>query len=163
MRLELDTPAKIQAGTYVKRVFAMWFARNAWWLLLLLAACASLSAIDARWSVFAFILCLAGMIMVMNLVYFNYVFSPLARWSVMEKTITMDAAGIQLKFEHPKAKDRTIEWDRVRSIQFMADCTVFHITHNVENGKPVSSSAINFLMLPPLTQEQVKTVKALYL
>lgn len=163
MAIELDTPFKVPAGTYMKRVFAMWASRNAWWLLLLLATCVTLAVYDARWGVIAFILSLAGLMMFTSLVYFNYVFSPLARWSVMEKTATIDNRGIHLSFEHPKMNDHSIEWERVRSIQFRPDSTVVHLTCNVEDGHPLPATAINFLMIPALTPEQTATLKQLYL
>ncbi|MCQ2289469.1 MAG: hypothetical protein MJZ74_10295 [Muribaculaceae bacterium] len=163
MVLTFESPFKVPAGTYMKRVFAMWLSRHAWWLLLLVAVCASLCAVDVKWSVISFILFLAALMMVMSLVYFNYAFSPLARWSVMEKTIMMDGNGLHIKFDHPKMNDHDIEWGSVRSVQFRADCTVLHISHNVDNGDAVSPSAINFLLLPPLMQEQVAAFKQLYL
>lgn len=163
MVLTFESPFKVPAGTYMKRVFAMWLSRHAWWLVLLLVACAALCALDAKWSVIAFILSVAGLMMLMSLVYFHYAFSPLAIWSIMEKAATMDAAGVHLKFDHPKMNDRDVEWGSVRSVQFRHDCTVLHLSLNVENGDAVSPAAINFLLLPPLTQEQVAVFKRLYL
>lgn len=153
MTVELDTPFKVQAGAYMKRVMVMWLSRHAWWLLLLLAACISLCVIYVKWSVIAFILYLAALMMGLSLVYFNYAFSPLGRWSVMEKTATIDAVGIHFTFEHPKMNDHTIEWGEVARIDFRAEATLFHL----------KGATINFVMLPPLTPEQVTTIKQLYL
>lgn len=163
MAIELDTPFKVQAGAYMTRVFAMWFSRHAWWLLLLLAACVSIGVFDSKWGVIAFILCLAALMMGLSLVYFNYAFSPLARWSVMEKTAVIDTRGIHFAFDHPRMNDHTIEWESVRSIQFRPDSTVVHISCNIENRHHLSATSINFLMLPALTPEQTATLKQLYL
>lgn len=153
MTVILDTPFKVQAGDYMKRVFAMWLSRHAWWLLLLLAACALLCAVDVKWSVIAFILCIAGLMMLMSLVYFNYAFSPLARWSVMEKTAVIDKAGLHFTFEHPKMNDHFISWNEVTRIDFRAGATLFHL----------KGASINFVMLPSLDADQAKTLKQLYL
>lgn len=153
MTVTLDTPLKVQAGAYMKRVFAMWLSHNAWWLFMLLAACVSLCAVDVKWSVIAFILCIAALMMLMSLVYFNYAFSPLARWSVMEKTATMDEQGIHFHFEHPKMKDHSVEWGEVARIDFRTNHTILYL----------KGARIQFVMLPSLDADQVNALKQLYL
>ena len=137
----------------MRRVFAMWLSRHAWWLLMLLGACLALAFVDAGWATAAVILYVIALLMLFTLVYFNYAFSPVARWSVMTKTVFIDARGLHLTFDHPRMNDHTLLWRDITLIQFTADATVIHI-----KGAP-----INFITLPPLTPEQRNTLKALYL
>ncbi len=151
--LILEAPCRVPAGLYMRRAMRLWLSRHWWWIALLLVACASLAVVDARWSVIAFILVVAALMMVMSLVYFHHVFSPLARWSVMEKTVTVTRQGLDLAFEHPRMNAHHVEWESVRSIDFATTATVLHI----------AGGAINFLMLPPVNAQQAAIVKRLYL
>lgn len=149
----LEPPCKVAAGTYMRRVFAMWLGRHWWWMALLAGCCLSLCALDVKWCVIAFILSLAALMMIMSLVYFHYAFSPLARWSVMEKSVEIGRDGLKLVFEHEKMNDHYVKWEKVRTIQFRPDGIVLHLT----------GSNINFLMLPPLSPETNAIIKRLYL
>lgn len=153
MAVEIETPLKVSAGSYMKRVFAMWFSYNAWWMLLLLVVCVSFTMLDAKWSVIAFILYLAGLMMGLSLVYFNYAFSPLARWSVMEKTALIDEAGIRFTFEHPKMNAHFISWNEVTRIDFRTSYTLLYL----------KGACIKFVMLPSLDANHVDALKQLYL
>ncbi len=131
----------------------LWLSRHWWWIALLLVSCVLLAVIDARWGVIAFVLVVAALMMVTSIVYFNYAFAPLGRWSVMEKTVTMTRQGVDLAFEHPRMKAHHVEWESVRSIDFTASHTVIYI----------AGAHTDFLLLPALTAEQVAKVKQLYM
>ena len=54
--------------------------------------------------------------MILALLYFYYGFSPEARWSIMEKTATLDNESITLSFTDERMKKHAIRWDDVRYI-----------------------------------------------
>ena len=149
--LTIEAPCCVSAGVYMKRAFAVWFFRRWWCIVAPLAVCVSLCSVDVKWSVIAFILCIFAMMMGLTLVYFNYAFSPQARWSIMEKTATIDGGGITFDFAHPKMKPHTVRWDDVKTMQFRPE------------GIVLSLSPSTFLMLPPQSPHSVEIIKKLYM
>lgn len=149
----LKAPCRVAASVYMRRAMAMWLSR--YWALITLpiVGCALLWIIDPKWCIVALILVLAALIMAVSLIYFHHAFSPLARWSVMEKTVMLSLQCIDLNFEHPRMQPHTIEWERVARIDFHATATIIHLT----------GSHINFVMLPPLTPTQSHQLKSFYL
>lgn len=82
-----------------------------------LAVCAILAIwIDVRFIIVAMMVLFIIMPMVLALLYFYYGFSPEARWSIMEKTVTLDENGITLDFTDERMKKHAIRWDDVHYI-----------------------------------------------
>ncbi|MBQ0121777.1 MAG: hypothetical protein KBT13_11790 [Bacteroidales bacterium] len=152
MTLLIEAPARVNAGSYMRVALGKWASRHAWWMLLVLAMCTVLACYDVRWCVGAIVLYLAALMMLLTLVYFNYAFSPQARWSVMEKTVSLSEQGIHMAFAHPRMNDHYIAWREITRVQLTQSATVLNL-----NGP------VNFVMLPPLTPEQKETFKRLYL
>ncbi len=161
--LVIDAPCRVSSGTYLRCALGMWFSRHWWWMAVLAAGCLALLVVSVKWGIIAFILTIMALMMIMSLVYFNFIFSPLARWSVMEKTATVDGRGIRFSFEHPRMDDHEVEWECVRSIQFHPDYIVVHVSCDVDNNKALPASAINFLLLPGMPEDDVLALKRLYL
>ena len=149
----LEAPCRVGAGTYIKRAMSLWVTRRWWWIAMPLLSCVALMVVNVKWSVIAIIIVLALLMMLLSLVYFNFVFSPYARWSVMEKTVEVDVNGIHFAFVHPKMKKHELEWDSIRSIQFRDDSTVLRL----------KESPVAFVLLPVLDYEQSGILKSLYL
>ena len=96
----------------------MMFLADYWlWMAMPLAVCAILAIwIDVRFIIVAMMVLFIIMPMVLALLYFYYGFSPEARWSIMEKTVTLDENGITLDFTDERMKKHAIRWDDVHYI-----------------------------------------------
>ena len=94
------------------------FLADYWlWMAMPLAVCAILAIwIDVRFIIVAMMVLFIIMPMVLALLYFYYGFSPEARWSIMEKTVTLDENGITLDFTDERMKKHAIHWDDVHYI-----------------------------------------------
>ena len=94
------------------------FLADYWlWMAMPLAVCAILAIwIDVRFIIVAMMVLFIIMPMVLALLYFYYGFSPEARWSIMEKTVTLDENGITLDFTDERMKKHAIRWDDVHYI-----------------------------------------------
>ena len=94
------------------------FLADYWlWMAMPLAVCAILAIwIDVRFIIVAMMVLFIIMPMVLALLYFYYGFSPEARWSIMEKTVTLDENGITLDFTDDRMKKHAIRWDDVHYI-----------------------------------------------
>ena len=94
------------------------FLADYWlWMAMPLAVCAILAIwMDVRFIIVAMMVLFIIMPMVLALLYFYYGFSPEARWSIMEKTVTLDKSGITLDFTDERMKKHAIRWDDVHSI-----------------------------------------------
>ena len=87
----------------------MFLADNWLWMVLPVAVCGLLAIfIDVRFIIVALMVLFAILPMVLALLYFYYGFSPEARWSIMEKTATIDGTGITLDFADERMKKRCI-------------------------------------------------------
>lgn len=94
------------------------FLADYWlWMAMPLAVCTILAIwIDVRFIIVAMMVLFIIMPMVLALLYFYYGFSPEARWSIMEKTVTLDENGITLDFTDERMKKHAIHWDDVLCI-----------------------------------------------
>ena len=108
---------RISSGQYMRHLFAMFLADYWLWMAMPLAVCAILAIwIDVRFIIVAMMVLFIIMPMVLALLYFYYGFSPEARWSIMEKTVTLDENGITLDFTDERMKKHAIRWDDVHNI-----------------------------------------------
>ena len=107
----------VSSGQYIRHLFAMFLVDYWLWMAMPLAVCAILAIwIDVRFIIVAMMVLFIIMPMLLALLYFYYGFSPEARWSIMEKTVTLDENGITLDFTDERMKKHAIHWDDVHYI-----------------------------------------------
>lgn len=108
---------QVPSGTYMRHLCSLFVADNWLWMALPVAVCAVCAIwVDVRFVIVALMVLLIVLPMVLALLYFYYGLSPQARWSMMNKAITVDATGMTLTFEDPRMKTHAIAWDDVRHI-----------------------------------------------
>ena len=107
----------VTAGSYMRELCLMFLADNWLWLVLPVAVCAMLAIwVDVRFAIVAMMVLFIVLPMVLALLYFYYGLSQEARWSIMDKSVTIDDEGITLTFTDPRMKTHAIRWDDVRGI-----------------------------------------------
>ena len=107
----------VSSSTYMRNLCAMFLADNWLWMVAPVALCGILAVwFDVRFVIIALMVLFVALPMVLSLLYFYYGFSPEARWSIMEKRVTIDAVGISLSFTDERMKTHVIRWDDVRYI-----------------------------------------------
>lgn len=112
----------VTAGVYMRRLCTMFLVDNWLWMVAPVAVCAMLAVwIDVRIIIVALMLLFVLMPMVLALLYFYYGLSPEARWSIMEKSATVDDQGVTLHFTDERMKTHVIRWGDVRTIIEMDD------------------------------------------
>ena len=95
----------------------MFVADNWLWMVLPVALCAVLAVwVDVRFVIVALMVLLIILPMVLALLYIYYGLSPEARWSIMEKTLTLNEQGLTLDFIDERMKKHAIRWDDVQHI-----------------------------------------------
>lgn len=101
----------------MRQLCLMFLADNWLWMVLPIAICAILAFfVDVRFIIVAMMILFIVMPMVLALLYFYYGFSPEARWSIMEKKLTIGNEGITLTFTDERMKKHAIGWDDVLHI-----------------------------------------------
>ena len=101
----------------MRQLCLMFLADNWLWMVLPIAICAILAFfVDVRFIIVGMMILFIVMPMVLALLYFYYGFSPEARWSIMEKTLTIGNEGITLTFTDERMKKHAIGWDDVLHI-----------------------------------------------
>ena len=107
----------VTAGTYMRHLCMMFLADNWLWMVAPVAVCAVLAVwIDVRFVIVALMVLFVVMPMLLALLYFYYGFSPEARWSIMEKSATVDDQSITLHFTDERMRTHVIQWGDVRTI-----------------------------------------------
>ena len=107
----------ITAGSYMRELCLMFLADNWLWLVLPVAVCAMLAIwVDVRFAIVAMMVLFIVLPMVLALLYFYYGLSQEARWSIMDKSVTIGDAGITLEFTDERMKTHVIPRDNVRHI-----------------------------------------------
>ena len=102
----------VSSSAYMRHLCTMFLADNWLWLVAPVALCAVLAIwIDVRFVIVAMMVLFIALPMVLALLYFYYGLSPEARWSIMEKTATVDDQGITLSFTDERMKKHVIEKD----------------------------------------------------
>ena len=101
----------------MRQLCLMFLADNWLWMVLPIAICAILAFfVDVRFIIVAMMILFIVMPMVLALLYFYYGFSPEARWSIMEKKLTIGNEGITLTFTDERMKKHAIGWNDVLHI-----------------------------------------------
>lgn len=107
----------VPSGLYMRRLCLLFIADYWLWLVLPVALCAILALwVDVRFVIVAMMVLFIILPMVLALLYFYYGLSPEARWSIMDKIVTLDDRGITLDFTDERMKKHVIRWDDVHSI-----------------------------------------------
>ena len=107
----------VTAGSYMRELCLMFLADNWLWLVLPVAVCVVLAIwVDVRFAIVAMMVLFIVLPMVLALLYFYYGLSPEARWSIMDKSLTIGDAGITLEFTDERMKTHVIPRDNVRHI-----------------------------------------------
>ena len=89
----------------------MFLADNWLWMLAPVAVCGILAVwVDVRFVIVAMMVLFIVLPMVLALLYFYYGLSPEARWSIMEKTVTLNEEGMTLDFVDERMKKHVIRW-----------------------------------------------------
>lgn len=108
---------QVASGTYMRHLSVMFFTDSWLWMVAPVAVCAVFAIwIDVRFLIVALMVLFFVLPMILTLLYFYYGFSPEARWSIMEKAVTVDDKGMTLAFTDERMKKHVIGWDDVRSI-----------------------------------------------
>ena len=101
-----------------------------WWLLLLpVAVCLALIAVDTRFAYVALIVAMAMVIISFPLLYY-FALTPESRWSILEKTVTVTDDGLQLDFTSDKMRQHVIAWNEMASTTALNDCLVIKLKKN---------------------------------
>ena len=107
----------VTASTYMRHLCMMFLADNWLWMVAPVAVCAVLAVwIDVRFVIVALMVLFVVLPMLLALLYFYYGFSPEARWSIMEKSATVDGQSITLHFTDERMRTHVIQWGDVRTI-----------------------------------------------
>lgn len=107
----------VTSGCYMRHLCSMFLADNWLWMVLPVAVCGMLAIfIDVRFIIVALMILFVILPILLALLYFYYGLSPEARWSIMEKTATIDDSGIILDFADERMKKHVVLRDDVRSI-----------------------------------------------
>ena len=119
----------ISSSTYMRHLCAMFLADNWLWMAAPIAVCAILALwIDVRFIIVALMVLFIVLPMILSLLFFYYGLSPEARWSIMEKTTTLDQEGMTLTFTDDRMKKHAIRWDDVRCIIEKKDALLLMLT-----------------------------------
>ncbi len=119
----------VSSGLYMRRLCLLFIADYWLWLVLPVALCAILALwVDVRFVIVAMMVLFIILPMVLALLYFYYGLSPEARWSIMDKIVTLDDRGITLDFTDERMKKHVIRWDDVHSIIEKDDAVMLMLT-----------------------------------
>ena len=119
----------VPSGLYMRRLCLLFIADYWLWLVLPVALCAILAIwVDVRFVIVAMMVLFIILPMVLALLYFYYGLSPEARWSIMDKIVTLDDRGITLDFTDERMKKHVIRWDDVHSIIEKDDAVMLMLT-----------------------------------
>ena len=95
----------------------MFLADNWLWLVLPVALCGVLAVwIDVRFVIVALMVLFIVLPMILALLFFYYGLSPEARWSIMEKSLTLRDDGLIMDFTDDRMKKHVIQWGDVQHI-----------------------------------------------
>ena len=139
----------VSSGTYMRHLCAMFLADNWLWMVAPVAICALLAVwIDVRFLIVALMVLFIVLPMVLALLFFYYGLSPEARWSIMEKSMTIDSTGMTLSFLDERMKTHVIGWDDVRDIIEKKDALLLMLKGRRYTCLMLPASVIN----PDVTQ-----------
>ena len=139
----------VTSGCYMKHLCSMFLADNWLWMVLPVAVCGMLAIfIDVRFIIVALMILFVVLPMLLALLYFYYGLSPEARWSIMEKTATIDDSGITLDFADERMKKHVIPREDVHNIIEKDDALIIMLRGKRYTSVMFPSSVVN----PDVTQ-----------
>ena len=101
-----------------------------WWLLLMpVAVCLALIAVDTRFAFVALIVAMAMVIVSFPVLYY-FALTQESRWSILEKTVTVTDEGLQLDFTSEKMRWHVIAWCDIASTTALNHCLVLRFKKN---------------------------------
>lgn len=107
----------VSAGFYMRHLGALFLADNWFYMVAPVALCAVLAVwIDVRFVIVAMMVLFMVIPLLLAMLYFYYGLSPEARWSIMEKAVSIDSQCLTLSFADERMKKHAIRWDDVRRI-----------------------------------------------
>ena len=110
-------------------LYRLFLARR-WWLMLLpVAVCLALIAVDTRFAFAALIVALAMLMLSFPMLYY-YALTQESRWSILEKTVTITDEGLQLDFTSDKMRRHIIPWADIASTTAAKGCLVIRFKKN---------------------------------
>ena len=110
---------KVTSAQYLAQLGRM-YLRDRWpWLVAPLMLCAALSVClgDVRWAVVGLMLLFIVIPMVLAMAYINYALSAEARWSLMDKQLTVKDDGIAMHFDDERMHDHFVPWNEVAAVK----------------------------------------------
>ncbi|MBP5687285.1 MAG: hypothetical protein J6X22_01415 [Muribaculaceae bacterium] len=119
----------ISSGTYMSILYRLFFVRWWWILLLPVALCLALIAVDTRFAFVALIVAMAMVILSFPLLYY-FALTQESRWSILEKTVTITDEGLQLDFTNEKMRQHIILWREIASSTALNHCLVLRLKKN---------------------------------
>ena len=127
----------------------MFLADNWLWMVLPIAVCGMLAIfIDVRFIIVALMILFVVLPMLLALLYFYYGLSPEARWSIMEKTATIDDSAITLDFVDERMKKHVIPREDVHDIIEKDDALIIMLRGKRYTSLMLPASVVN----PDVTQ-----------
>lgn len=115
----------VTANQYMRHLCLMFLADNWLWMVLPVSVCAVLAFwIDVRFVIVALMVVLAVLPMILSLLYIYYGFSPEARWSIMDKSVSIGDKSIELTFSDKRMKKHAVHQDDVRYIIIKEDAVL---------------------------------------
>lgn len=122
-------PCSVTSGTYMA-ILRRIFLRRRWWIMAVpVVACGCLIGIDTRFAYVALIIAMAVVMLALPLVYY-YGLTQESRWSILEKTVTTTAQGINLEFTGSKLSSQFIAWSDIQSTTVASECLVLRLKKN---------------------------------
>lgn len=110
-------------------LYRLFFVRWWWILLLPVALCLALIAVDTRFAFVALIVAMAMVILSFPLLYY-FALTQESRWSILEKTVTITDEGLRLDFTSEKMRQHTILWGEIASSTALNHCLVLRLKKN---------------------------------
>lgn len=110
---------KVTSAQYLAQLGRM-YLRDRWpWLVAPLLLCAALSVClgDVRWAVVGLMMLFIVIPMVLAMAYVNYALSAEARWSLMDKQLTVKDDGIAMHFDDERMHDHFVSWSEVAAVK----------------------------------------------
>ena len=133
----------------MKHLCSMFLADNWLWMVLPIAVCGMLAIfIDVRFIIVALMILFVVLPMLLALLYFYYGLSPEARWSIMEKTATIDDSAITLDFVDERMKKHVIPREDVHDIIEKDDALIIMLRGKRYTSLMLPASVVN----PDVTQ-----------
>lgn len=119
----------VSSQQYMRPMLRMYFGRNWWWFVIPILITLGLMFVfhDERWLIVCLMLIFMIFPMILVLIYFNYALTLEVRWSIMEKTITINDDGMHLIFTDQRMRSRDISWREISSITRDNNAFYFHL------------------------------------